>query len=180
MAERNTDADNASARRGSIELLYAAQETALLGYARRLVNDENAAQDIVQEAFLKLHPEFESVRNPKAWLYRTTHNLARNYLRAGRRIVPLGGGPQEEPEVADAILLPDEQIERMERIGQTRLCLEGLDSRSQELLRLKFDEGLSYKEISATMDLSVGNVGYLLHHALKDLAAALKKNGVIS
>jgi RNA polymerase sigma-70 factor (ECF subfamily) len=44
---------------------------------------------------------------------------------------------------------------------------------------LKFDEDLSYKEISERTRLSISNVGYLLHHALKDMAAELKKTGVI-
>ena len=66
----------------------------------------------------------------------------------------------------------------MEAIGQTRLSLDALDPRSRELVRLKFEEGLSYKEISQRANLTMSNVGYLLHHALKDLAAALKKAGV--
>jgi RNA polymerase sigma-70 factor (ECF subfamily) len=57
--------------------------------------------------------------------------------------------------------------------------LEALDERSRELIRLKFNEELSYKEISARTGLSVGNVGYLLHHALKAIAEELAKNGVV-
>jgi RNA polymerase sigma-70 factor (ECF subfamily) len=68
----------------------------------------------------------------------------------------------------------------MEAIGQTRLCLDVLDPRCRELIRLKFEEGLSYKEISERTKISISNVGYLLHHALKDLAVALKKAGVMS
>ncbi|MEW6160120.1 MAG: RNA polymerase sigma factor [Verrucomicrobiota bacterium] len=181
MAERKPDdAEPITAPPGSIEQLYAALESALLGYAERIVTDSETAQDIVQEAFLKLHAEFERVRQPQAWLYRTVHNLALNHLRAGRKIVPLAPQDSDQAETPDPLPLPDEQIQRLEAIGQTRLCLDGLDARSQELIRLKFEQGLSYKEISAATQLSVSNVGYLLHHALKHLAAALKKNGVIS
>ncbi len=165
----------------SIESLYAAQESALLLYAQSLVNhDGEAAQDIVQEAFLRLHTGFDTVRQPQAWLYRTVHNLALNHLRAGRKIVPLAGEEAGQPEPADCQPLPDEYLERMEAVGQTRLCLGELDARSRELVRLKFDEGLSYKEISERTHLSISNVGYLLHHALKDLAAALQRAGVTS
>jgi RNA polymerase sigma-70 factor (ECF subfamily) len=46
-------------------------------------------------------------------------------------------------------------------------------------VRLKFNENLSYKEIAARTGLSVSNVGYLLHHALKAVADELAKNGII-
>ena len=46
-------------------------------------------------------------------------------------------------------------------------------------IRLKFNEDLSYKEISARTGLSVGNVGYVLHHALNEIAEELAKNGLV-
>ena len=128
---------------------------------------------------MKLHVDFENVRQPQAWLYRTVHNLALNQLRAGRKIVPMSPEQPDQAELADAQPLPDEYLERMEAIGQARLSLEGLEPRSRELIRLKFEENLSYKEISQRTTLSISNVGFLLHHALKDLAGALKKAGVM-
>ena len=53
-----TTSDNAEAKSGppdSIQALYTAQESALLLYAQTLLNHEETAQDIVQEAFLRLH-----------------------------------------------------------------------------------------------------------------------------
>jgi len=82
-------------------------------------------------------------------------------------------------EPADPQPLPDEQIVRLEGIGLVRLSVETLDPRSRELIRLKFNEGLSYKEIGARTGLSSGNVGYLLHHALKAIGEELAKNGVV-
>ena len=172
---KSDDADLDGAPPDTIESLYAAQESALLFYAQSLVRQNETAQDIVQEAFMRLHAEFDSVRQPQAWLYRTVHNLALNHLRHGRKIVPITWTESDQAEIADAQPLPDEYLEKMEAIGQARLSLEVLDSRSRELIRLKFEEGLSYKEISQRANLSISNVGYLLHHALKDLAAALKK-----
>jgi len=105
----------------------------------------------VQEAFLKLQADFASVRQPQAWLYRTVHNLAMNQLRAARRVTPLeesGEKAGRPDEISGPTTAPDEHIQRLEAIGQTRLCLKALDARSRELLRLKFEEGLSYKEIS--------------------------------
>ncbi len=167
----------------TIEELFAALESPLLAYALRLTGDRAAAEDVLQEAFMKLHVQFDAVREPRAWLYRTVHNLALNHQRRAGKIVPLNqpgedGTPAGE-DSADPLPLPDEQIARWEGIGLVRLSLAALDERSRELVRLKFDEDLSYKEIGARTGLTVGNVGYLLHHALKAIAAELAKTGVV-
>ncbi len=176
-AANGPDADSGQMRAESIEAIYAAQESALLVYAQKLVNQTETAEDIVQEAFLKLHADFDAVRQPQAWLYRTVHNLAINQLRRGRKIVPLVTNESEEKDIPDGKPLPDECLARMEAIGRTRLCLNSLDQRSRELIRLKFEEGLTYKQISQRMSLSISNVGYLLHHTLKQVGATLAKEG---
>ncbi len=167
----------------SIEELFAALESPLLSYALRLTGDRGPAEDIVQEAFMKLHAQFDTVRDPKAWLYRTVHNLALNQRRQSGKVVSLHASTDENSEssgdTTDPQPLPDEQIARWEGIGLVRLSLKTLDERSRELIRLKFNEDLSYKEISARMGLKIGHVGYLLHHALKVIADELKKNGIV-
>lgn len=167
----------------TIEELFAVLESPLLGYAIKLVSDPSVAEDIVQEAFMRLHAQFEEVRQPRPWLYRTVHNLALNHRRDTKKIVALEPAGQEEAsaavEAADPQPLPDEQIARWEGIGLVRLTLGTLDSRSRELVRLKFNEELSYKEISARTGLTIGNVGYILHHALKTVAEELARNGVV-
>jgi RNA polymerase sigma factor (sigma-70 family) len=167
----------------SIEELFAALESPLLSYALRLAGDGPAAEDIVQEAFMRLHAQFDEVREPRRWLYRTVHNLALNQRRQAAKIVPLDpptpAGAEPTAENADPQPLPDEQIARWEGIGLVRLSLQSLDSRSRELIRLKFNDELSYKEISVRTGLTIGHVGYLLHHALRAVADELAKNGVI-
>jgi RNA polymerase sigma factor (sigma-70 family) len=165
----------------TIEALFAALESPLLSYVLRLIGERGVAEDVVQEAFMRLHAQFENVREPRRWLYRTVHNLALNERRQAGKTVSLdlpaeAGGPSTD--TTDPQPLPDEQIARWEGIGLVRLSLETLDDRSRELIRLKFNEDLSYKEISERTGLSVGHVGYLLHHALKEVGEELAKNGV--
>ncbi len=168
---------------GTIEELFAALESPLLSYALRLAGEGAVAEDIVQEAFMRLHAQFDEVREPRRWLYRTVHNLALNHRRQAGKIVPLlRPGDEDAPpadDTTDPQPLPDEQIARWEGIGLVRLSLESLDERSRELVRLKFNEELSYKEISARTGLQIGYVGYLLHHALKAIADELARNGVV-
>src|SRR5947207_11406937 len=73
----------------SIEELFAALESPLLSYALRLLGERAAAEDVVQEAFMKLHAQFDEVREPRRWLYRTVHNLAFNQRRQTDKVVPL-------------------------------------------------------------------------------------------
>jgi RNA polymerase sigma-70 factor (ECF subfamily) len=177
----NTTGSPAAGAGNTLQALFEAKESALLLYAQRLTGDAGAAEDVVQEAFMRLHREYAQVRQPVPWLYRTVHNLAVNHVRASQKLAPLqpAGGDDPEWDVADDTPMPDEHLARLEAIGQTRLCLATLDARQREVLRLKFEEGLSYKEIGARLNLNVGHVGYLLHHALKDLASALKQTGVL-
>jgi RNA polymerase sigma-70 factor (ECF subfamily) len=180
--------EQAGSRTGweTIEGLFNALESPLLSYALRLSGQLNVAEDIVQDAFVKLHARFDDVREPRKWLYRTVHNLALNHLRQAGKVVSLDAATAssddaEKPatESADPQPLPDEQIARLEGIGLVRLSLGTLDERSREVIRLKFDDGLSYKDISIRTGLTTGNVGYLLHHALKAIGVELAKNGVV-
>jgi RNA polymerase sigma-70 factor (ECF subfamily) len=162
----------------TIEQVFAALESPLLAYARRLLGDFAVAEDIVQEAFMKLHAQFQKVLAPQPWLYRTVHNLAVDHQRRANTIVFLGDSEKEDAaanDAGDSQPMPDEQIARWEGIGLVRLVLETLDERSREIIRLRFNEDLSYKEISERMGLKVGHVGYLLHHALKAMAVELMK-----
>jgi RNA polymerase sigma factor (sigma-70 family) len=176
--------EQASAKPGreTMEELFAALESPLLSYALRLAGEPGVAEDLVQEAFMKLHSQRDEVREPRRWLYRTVHNLALNYRRQLKKIIPLVSNERENPsspgEPADPQPLPDEQLARLEGIGLVRLSLETLDERSQMLVRLKFNENLSYQEISERTGLKIGHVGYLLHHALKNMAGELARNGV--
>ena len=167
----------------TIEELFTTLESPLLCYAVRLSGDAGVAEDIVQEAFMRLHAHFDEVREPRRWLYRTVHNLALNHRRQAGKIVSLNlpgdDGASPSNDTADPQPLPDEQIARWEGIGLVRLSLESLDERSRELVRLKFNEEMSYKEISARTGLNIGHVGYLLHHALKAVADELARNGVV-
>ena len=172
----------------SIEALFLALESPLLSYALRLIGDRSTAEDVVQEAFMKLLAQFEDIREPRRWLYRTVHNLALNHRRADRRVTGLNSSScaeesstSEAPQdMADPQPLPDEQIVRWEGIGLVRLSLETIDPRSREIVQLKFVQDLSYKEISEKTGLTVGHVGYLLHHALKTMGEELAKTGVNS
>ena len=186
-----TPPDHASAatpERETLEGLFCALESPLLNYALRYAGDRAQAEDVVQEAFMKLHAQFEAVSQPRPWLYRTVHNLALNRRRDAGKTVSFDSLSENsenensnsaDTETADTALPPDEQIIRVEGIGLVRISLNALDHRSREIVRLKFNDELSYKEIAARMSLTTGNVGFILHTALKTIAAELAKTGAL-
>ncbi len=169
-------------RSESLEELFAALESPLLIYALRLLGGRALAEDAVQDAFMKLHAQFAEVREPRRWLYRTVHNHALNHRRDNAKIVSLTpvdpSATATVPEGIDPDPFPDEQLMRSEGIGLVRLSLATLDERSRELVRLKFNENLSYQEISERTGLTGGHVGYILHHALKAIAVELTRSGL--
>lgn len=157
----------------TLAALFEAEESGLLRYALGLVGRRPVAEELVQEAFLRLHQAWDEVENPRAWLYRSLRNLALNHLRDH----PLETELTEETGTADARPAP-EQLGRDEAIGTVRLLLAELPEADRHLIRLKYHDDLKYQDISRHTGLSVGNVGYRLHHLLKTLADELRRVGI--
>jgi RNA polymerase sigma-70 factor (ECF subfamily) len=161
----------------TLRALFDTEETPLLRYAFSLVGRRAVAEEIVQEVFLQLHRHWDDVDSPRAWLFRSVRNGAYRYIRDNKREVfdrddhnaESSCGEDETPE---AMLL------RIEATGALRQIVEELDETDRELIRLKYFEDLKYRDISAKTGLSVSNVGYRLHHILKQLASKLRSRGI--
>lgn len=158
----------------SLRELFETEEGPLLHFALGLVGRRSVAEELVQEAFLRLHPVWAEVENPRAWLYRSLRNLALNHLRDHRRETVLEAGTDAAHEAE----LPAEEMGRKEAVGLVRMLLAELPAEDRDLLRLKYQENLKYQEIGRRTGLNAGNVGYKLHHLLKGLAGALRHAGV--
>ena len=157
-------------------------EKPLMIYAYQTLNDRQEAMDMVQEAFTRFFKEENTVREPKSWLYRTTRNLCISYLRKNGRVQTVGEEEQMDffEGSGDGEANPARQMERKEARGRVRHALSMLPEDLRELIRMKFDEKMSYKEISEKSGLSVSNVGYKLHSVIKDLAVDMKAEGFAS
>lgn len=159
--------------KGTLAGLFEAEESGILGFAVGLIGRRAVAEEIVQEAFLRLHQLWDQVDHPKAWLYRSVRNLALNHLRDHSRETMV-----EAPEGPGSELPPDVALGRLEAIGMVRLLVSELPPDDQALLQLKYHDHLKYQSISRKTGLSVSNVGYKLHHLLKGLADALRHAGI--
>jgi len=160
----------------SLRQVFDAEESPLLRYAHGLVGQRETAEDLVQDAFLKLHAHWEEVTHPRAWLFRCTRNLALSHLRDHKREVPMEPTREWESATPD----PEQALGKLEAIGTLQLLVAELHDDDRTLIFLKYQEGLKYDQISQRTGLSVSNVGYKLHHALKNLADSLRRLGVES
>jgi len=147
-------------------------EAALLRHAAAVVGSAAAAQDVVQETFLRLLANGQPIDNLSAWLHRVTHNLALDHLRREARLrkLHLAAAPRTEPLAPSAA----EDLDRRESHALILSELERLSANERAVLMLKIKEGRSYQEISERTGLSPSNVGYLIHQGLKKLTARLQ------
>ena len=161
----------------TLQTLFDTEETPLLRYACALIGRRAVAEEIVQEVFLQLHAHWDDVDSPRAWLFRSVRNRAYNYIRDNQReILKIDDGNVQSPNAEDET--PEATLLRMEAIGALRQIVEELDETDRQLVKLKYFEGLKYRDISAQTGLSISNVGYRLHHILKELAGKLRSLGI--
>jgi RNA polymerase sigma factor (sigma-70 family) len=156
----------------------------LLRFALRLTRGRlDAARDLVQDTFLRLwelDPATASVvRGHLAeWLHTVCRHRAidigrkerRMHLAEPQEMEQVGRSPTGNPERSSS---PSGAGEEREAVSCMFDAMESLPERQQEILRLKFQAGLSYQEIARVMELSVGNVGFIIHNALKSLRVKL-------
>ena len=144
-------------------------ERQLVAYTAHLAGDSERARDIVQEAFVRLCAQDKGriEAHLGEWLFRVCRNLAIDVRRKERRMNLLS---QEQSDVlGSADAEPGEAVERDDSFAAIVRAMTLLPKNQQEVIRLKFQHGLSYKEISTVTNLSVTNVGFLIHTGLKAL-----------
>ncbi len=167
-----------AARPDTLAALFEAEEGALLHFALGLVGRRSVAEDLVQDAFLRLHPIWAEVENPRAWLYRCLRNLALNHLRDHRRETGFDADGEEERLATPDARLPVEELGRLEAVGMVRLLMAELPEDDRSLLRMKYHDDLKYQDIATRTGINAGTVGYKLHHLLKSMADALRRAGI--
>jgi len=153
-----------------------------------MVRDPEAALDISQEVFIKVHRYLGSFQGSSSfytWLYRISVNLSIDYLRKQGRHDAVDYDDmllRREPDDAEAMVMPtmldvDPQraMDRKELGEQLAKAFEKLGEKHRSVLLLREIEGLSYEEIARVLKIHKGTVMSRLHHARKNLQAALKE-----
>ena len=136
-------------------------EDALIRYATWVLRDSELAREVVQETFLRLCREEQTKVGGYVaqWLFTVCRNLAFDTRKREARMTPL-----ENAEIG-----VNSDAENKEAVGEIFRLVESLPKNQREVVYLKFQCDLSYKEISEITKLSMGNVGFLMHTALKTI-----------
>lgn len=179
-------ASNSPTAAGRLEAVLARYERPLLGFAMVRCGDHGMAQDAVQETllrFLRNRPAGE-VESLAPWLFTTCRNILTDLRRkssrsplilesqsgdpAGDPNFPASGtAPARDPVSPEST--PDEALAQKETARALHRLITALPANQQEVVRLKFETGLAYRDIAAATGLSVANVGWLLHQAVSTL-----------
>ena len=159
----------------AFDVFVSRHEGSLLRFAAAFLSNETQAQDVVQETFLRAardpHRLLQRASNEcseRNWLLKVVRDLSVDSLR--RRATERKAAAQLAAGAETAALPADAVAETAEECARMRAAIDRLPERLRELLLLKVREHKSYKEIAQITGLSVTNVGFLLHQAVKKLA----------
>jgi RNA polymerase sigma-70 factor (ECF subfamily) len=170
---------------GAFEELVEQYQHRLVAVMNHLVGHPQEAEDLAQEAFLRVYRARKKYR-PRSkfstWLFTIANNLALNTLRARQRkpVVPLpaqDSGPLG-PRPAER-LVPDQGTGPVQKVQNQELCqvirraLDGLNDRQRMAVVLNKFEDMGYAEIAEVMGLTAKAVKSLLSRARENLRAAL-------
>jgi len=182
MGRRHSSAEKSEAeyrlfqriRRGdvaSFEAFCVRVEGPLFGYVLRLVKDRTEAEDIAQEAFLRLYRAAglgKLNRAPRPYLFSIAHNLATDFHRRRKNVVPL-----RATEAASAAREAERSLLR-EQIDKALAALP--ESHRSAIMLREFGE-LSYADIANTLGATLDQVKVWIHRARKRLAELLDRDG---
>jgi RNA polymerase sigma factor (sigma-70 family) len=143
-------------------------------FAARLLGDAEAARDVVQETFLRLCVQDRAVIESRLaeWLFTVCRNRALDVLRKESRMTQLSD--EQVHRCLSPNPSPPDVAEHRESAARVLDLMERLPDSQREVIRLKFQNGFSYREISRISGQSVTNVGYLIHIGLKTIRSQLQ------
>lgn len=152
------------------EILVRRYKNAIVSFTYRYLGDYRAAEDLAQEAFLRVFrkiQDYDSTAKFSTWLYTIAGNLAKDELKRRARHPAKsldwksGEGAdttRNVPTLADASQPPEQEMERDEMRAKVNQALAKLDGDDREVILLKDVQGLPYDEIARVLDLPLGTV----------------------
>ena len=157
-------------------------EVPLTRYAVSILGDIERSRDAVQDTFVKLYEQDpEAIKDKvKAWLFTVCRNRCYDILKKERRVMRLDDDevhalPSSTDDPAQLMARGEDREKLNSDLKKLLSLIEELPDRQREVMRLKFQADLSYKEIGEALDITVSNVGYIVHSAFKKLREAMNQ-----
>ena len=151
----------------------------VFSYSARLLGDVEEAKDVTQEALVRLWEHRDSVPDTpraRAWTLRTAHNLAMDRLRQR------SARPQAAEEVLEVLPTraadPERSASGRESLRELERAIRLLSESERAVVLMREVEGLSYDEMSETLEVPLGTIKARLHRGRERLREALREAGV--
>ncbi len=175
----------------AFEMLFARHRASVRQHILSIVRTESAAEDLVQEVFLRVWTRAEQWNGQgefQGWLFRIATNLALNHLRTvrRRRQEPLEPPPDEfddeneRPADPDWMIDtsshgPDVIVEQTERSQLLWQLIDGLPQEKREVLHLIYEKEMALREAAIELGIPEGTVKSRLHYSIRHLAREWKE-----
>jgi RNA polymerase sigma-70 factor (ECF subfamily) len=143
-------------------------QSLLISYAREITGEMESAKDAVQDTFIRLSRQNLSDLQPRLrpWLFIVCRNCALDHIR---KVVKFSADSVEEHDRVSEDPSPDERAMATEEGRQIWDMVAGLPLQQREIVKLKFEADLSYKEMAEILKTSVSTIGVQLHEAMETL-----------
>ncbi|MBR1401849.1 MAG: RNA polymerase sigma-70 factor [Prevotella sp.] len=150
----------------NIDLIFQQHYRPLCLYAIHYLNDVDAAEDIVQDAFLRLIEKMseEEIENHKSYLYSTVHNLCIKQLQQSSALETIAA-----PCDIDGIISDEEAIDVSTREAQLWTAIDSLPLRCREIFLMSKRDGKKYREIARELNISEKTVEHQISKAIRVL-----------
>ena len=169
----------------AFDQLFSRYSGRLLNFIHRIIGDRDRAEDLVQEAFIRVHrhlPRFDQTKQFSTWIYTIASNLAKNELRNRSRSpllhTQLTDTATEEGrppiQVEDSTTRPDEMYRQRYLSDSISRCMTRLSERHRQVFVMRELEGRSYEEIAEMTETNLGTVKSRLNRARQSFAAAIE------
>ncbi|MGU9980572.1 sigma-70 family RNA polymerase sigma factor [Phreatobacter sp. HK31-P] len=163
---RDALARSAGGDKAALRMIYESECASMIGVAARIVKRRELAEEVVQEAFVKVwrnaHRYDPALGPPKAWIYAIVRNQAINTLRSGRREDLVDEVPEDSGSAVEAFAA----AERLPDGHALRRCLEGLEARRRTSLLMAYVDGFSHGEIAGRLAVPLGTVKAWIRRSL--------------
>jgi len=160
-----------------VEAAFREHHQSLFRYLVRQSGDPQAAQDAVQDAFVRLHETPpRSAEGLRLWLFRTGLNRLRDQQRATSRHLRLLAENRARVPLPQPVADAEQKLVRKEDRSRVRRALDQLRERERTALLMR-EEGFKHREIARALDTTTGTVGTLIARSLDKLADLLQEGG---
>lgn len=156
--------------------LYHRHSVGIFNYILRLVHDQAAAEELLQEVFLGLWngaAGFKRRSSVKTWVFRIAHYQAVNWLRQQKKVALYDD--QILVDQGDSV---ETSASQSWREDQVRRAVEELTPNHRAVVELAFVHNLTYAEIAEVLDCPIGTVKSRMSYALRIIDGVLKQRGV--